>query len=77
MDTGGLARDKTLLDWFAGQALVAFPMTRAFLEGEWDKDLLQDGKPATNRAEWLARECYYMAQAMLREKRRLEAAEGE
>jgi hypothetical protein len=50
--TGGLASEKTLRDWFAGQALAAFGV-----------DL-----PTETAIDDLARACYQAADGMIRER---------
>lgn len=61
-DTGGPAKDKTLLDWFAGQVATG--------------DMVQSGDTywESSDAEKFARRCYTFAAVMIAEKRRREAS---
>ena len=54
----------SLLDYFAGQALVGFT---AFIKGGWV------GEMPSHMTDHAAHNCYALAEAMLAEKRRREA----
>ncbi len=56
---------KTLLDWFAGQALAGFVGSNRQIETSGGKVIDPDYKYLS---EW----CYHQAQAMISEKRKLE-----
>ena len=65
-DDGGPASEKSLLDWYAGQALTGL------LAGDWT---CEGGTKGSEHKHAVA--SHILAQAMIREKRRLEAAAEE
>ena len=72
MNTGGPASEKTLLDEFAGQALVGF---FGYIT-EVQTARKDAGLPGIKR-EQVSRECYEQAESMLAEKARREADHSE